>query len=313
MSSVLRKKSGCLVDTMQIGEERLVSTFSIVAYDPETGDLGVAVQSKFIAVGAVVPWARAGVGAVATQAYANTTYGPEGLKLLEEGKTPSEALELLTAGDRNRDIRQAGMVDTKGRSATYTGRKCMKWAGGISGENYAAQGNILAGPEVVQAMSDAFLNVDGDLPEKLLASLHAGQKAGGDRRGQESAALLVVRGKGGYGGFNDKYIDLRVDDHTRPIDELERLFRLYDLMMLSRKGRDALLAIDSSICSQIQRKLLQLGYYSGSVSGRYSASTARALAEYLDINNFENKRAPEKHIWKSVLDYMKKDRKRRQK
>jgi uncharacterized Ntn-hydrolase superfamily protein len=203
-----------------------VATFSIVGYDPATGDLGIAVQSKFFAVGAVVPWARAGVGAVATQSYANTAYGPDGLRFLADGASAVAAVEQLTAADDDRALRQLGIVDAAGVAATFTGDACLPWAGGRVGEHYAAQGNILAGPEVVDAMAVTFESTPGDLGARLVAALAAGQAAGGDARGRQSAALLVVREGGGYGGANDRYVDLRVDDHPVPIRELRRLYGL---------------------------------------------------------------------------------------
>ncbi len=204
-----------------------VATFSIVARDPDTGDLGIAVESKFFAVGSVVPWAKAGVGAIATQAFANTTFGPRGLALLEQGLGASTVLDSLLAQDEGRDRRQVGIVDAHGKSISYSGKECQSWAGHRHGENYAAQGNILVGEGVVEAIERAFLETPGPLAGRLLAALEAGQKAGGDSRGQQSAALLVVRAKGGYGGFNDRYCDLRVDDHPRPIEELRRLYNLW--------------------------------------------------------------------------------------
>lgn len=203
-----------------------VATFSIVGFDPDTGDLGVAVQSKFFAVGAVVPWARAGVGAVATQSLANTTYGPRGLDLLAAGSSPDEVVATLTGDDTERADRQVGIVDAAGRAASFTGDACLAWAGGRTGEHYAAQGNILAGPEVVDAMSTEFEASAGDLATRLVAALAAGQAAGGDARGRQSAAVLVVREAEGYGGYNDRYVDLRVDDHPTPIRELQRLLAL---------------------------------------------------------------------------------------
>ncbi|MEN3001107.1 MAG: DUF1028 domain-containing protein [Armatimonadota bacterium] len=198
-------------------------TFSIVAYDPATGDLGVAVASKFLAVGSVVPFARAGVGVIATQAFANTTYGPRGLELLQRGLSPEAVIRRLTREDPQREQRQVGIVDAKGRAATYTGKSCIRWAGGITGKSFAAQGNILTGEAVVKAMADAFQQARGELAQRLLDALEAGEKAGGDARGKQSAALLVVRKGGGYAGFDDRYIDLRVDDHKDPIPELRRL------------------------------------------------------------------------------------------
>ena len=207
--------------------DRPVSTFSIVAYDPITGDLGVAVESKFFAVGPVVPFAAAGVGAIATQSYANTTYGPRGLQGLRDGDDPQQVLDELLAADPGRDRRQVGIVDARGRTAAFTGKACLAWAGSRSGPNYTVQGNILAGPEVVDAMAAAFESTPGDLASRMVAALAAGQAAGGDARGRQSAALLVVREGGGYGGYDDRLIDLRVDDHARPIEELQRLLDIW--------------------------------------------------------------------------------------
>ena len=204
-----------------------IATFSIVAWDSTTGDLGVAVQSKFFAVGSVVPWAKAGVGAVATQSFGNTTFGPRGLEMLAAGRTPGEVMEALLSDDEGRAQRQVGIVDAAGRSATFTGEGCMAWAGGQEGVHYAAQGNILTGPEVVAAISRAFESSTGLLGDRLLAALDAGQAAGGDSRGMQSAALLVVRAGGGYGGFNDRWCDLRVDDAPNPFVELRRLYNLW--------------------------------------------------------------------------------------
>jgi uncharacterized Ntn-hydrolase superfamily protein len=202
------------------------STFSIVAADPEAGEVGVAVASRFFAVGTVVPWARAGVGAVATQAFANTTYGPRGLELLERGVSPAEALDILLRQDDGRDRRQAGIVGADGSSATWSGEGCTAWAGGRHGPGYAVQGNILTGEDVVVAMERRFLETEGrPLAERLLEALAAGDAAGGDSRGRQSAALLVVREKGGYNGHTDRAIDVRVDDHADPFGELDRLTR----------------------------------------------------------------------------------------
>jgi uncharacterized Ntn-hydrolase superfamily protein len=200
------------------------STFSIVAADPEAGEVGVAVASRFFSVGSVVPFAKAGVGAVATQSFANTTYGPRGLELLELGVSPEEVVKVLTRADDGREQRQLGVVSASGASATYSGSKCNPWAGGKSGPNYAAQGNILTGEPVVVAMEKAFLETKGKtLAERLYAAIVAGDAKGGDSRGRQSMALLVVRAKGGYGGFTDRAIDLRVDDHLNPIVEMGRL------------------------------------------------------------------------------------------
>jgi uncharacterized Ntn-hydrolase superfamily protein len=204
-------------------------TFSICAFDPETGELGIAVQSKFLAVGAVVPFARAGVGAIATQSWANTSYGPRGLDLVASGLAPDAVVQRLIADDADREKRQFGIVDAQGRAATYTGKECFEWAGGVTGRGYCAQGNILAGAAVVEGLARGFERARGTLADRLVAALHEGQRGGGDRRGMQSAALVVVKEKGGYGGFNDRYIDVRTDDHEHPIDELERLLGLYKL------------------------------------------------------------------------------------
>ncbi|MEQ1858372.1 MAG: DUF1028 domain-containing protein [Chthoniobacteraceae bacterium] len=208
-----------------------VHTFSIVAFDPKTGDLGIAVQSKYFGVGSVVPWAKAGVGAVATQALAKVGYGPDGLALMAVGKAPNEALASLLSRDERRAVRQVAMIDATGRVAAHTGTECIATAAHHTGEHFSVQGNLLAGDAVIPAMATAFEKAratgEGELAEWLVAALEAAQAAGGDRRGQQSAALLVVRANAGPGGDNDRYIDLRVDDHTTPIVELARLLTLH--------------------------------------------------------------------------------------
>lgn len=210
---------------------RLVGTYSIVAFDPSTGDLGVAVQSKFFGVGSVVPWAKAGVGAIATQSAANTTYGPKGLELLAQGKSPRDVMKILTEADPLRGIRQVGMVDGQGRAASFTGDNCNAWAGHIEGKHFAVQGNILAGEAVVKDMAAAYeksrQSGKGGLGDWLLAALDAAEAAGGDKRGRQSASILVVREKGGYGNFNDRFIDLRVEDNPEPVKELGRLIEVH--------------------------------------------------------------------------------------
>jgi len=210
----------------------LSATFSIVAYDPKAQEWGVAVASKFLAVGAAVPFAKAEVGAIATQAWGNTTYGPRGLAMLKKGMSAQEVLDSLLKSDEEYSHRQVGIVDSHGNVAVFTGKSCLEWAGHIKGRNFTVQGNIIAGEEVVKETADAFLKEKGPLAERLLAALKAGQAAGGDKRGRQSAALLVVREKGGYSGFNDRYVDLRVDDHEEPIKELERIFNLYKITFL---------------------------------------------------------------------------------
>lgn len=206
---------------------RPFGTFSIVAYDEKSGDLGVAVASKFLAVGGVVPWAQAGVGAVATQAWADPGYGPRGLALLKEGVAPEAAIAQLTADDPERERRQVGMVDARGRAAAFTGKKTFGFAGHRIGRHFVCQGNILAGGKVLAAMAEAFETSTGELADRLLAALQAGERAGGDKRGRQSAALLVVRAGGGFAGLNDRFIDLRVDDHAQPVQELSRLLGLH--------------------------------------------------------------------------------------
>ena len=241
------------------GEEVRVVTYSIVARDRTTGDLGVAVQSRFLAVGSVVPWARAGVGAIATQSYANVGFGPDGLALLAGGATATGALATLVEADRLREQRQVGIVDAHGASATHTGRSCFAWAGGRTGSDYAAQGNILAGPAVVDGLADTFEAGGLSFPELLVACLGAADAAGGDRRGRQSAALLVVREGGGYGGGNDRWIDLRVDDHADPVAELARLLDLMHLYM-DRPTPAELIALDTALAGELHDHLGRLGW-----------------------------------------------------
>lgn len=206
--------------------EAWAHTFSIAAYDPDKKEWGVAVASKYLAVGAVVPWAKAGVGAVATQSAVNTTYGSRGLELMAEGKPAAEVLKALVEQDKQREVRQVGMVDAKGEVANFTGQRCVAWAGAKSGKHYTCQGNLLTGEKVVEEMAKAFEETKGALALRLMAALEAGEKAGGDKRGKQSAAILVVRKDGGAGGYNDRYIDLRVDDHKEAVQELARILRL---------------------------------------------------------------------------------------
>lgn len=215
------------VESTEPGMPPPVSTYSIIARDPDTGEIGIAVQSKFVAVGAVVPYADARLGAVATQAYANTRYGEVGLLGLKLGMEPEQVIRLLTTDDPERESRQVAILDREGRGAVFTGSECHPWAGGRTGENYCVQGNLLAGPEVIEEMERAFLEHRGELAERLIAALKAGEAAGGDRRGRQSASLLIVREGWGYGGLSDRFRDLRVDDHPEPIEELERVYRAH--------------------------------------------------------------------------------------
>lgn len=280
-----------------------LSTFSIVAFDPKTKELGVAVESKFLSVGAVVPWAQAGVGAIATQSWANTSYGPRGLRMLKQGLTPKQVGAKLIATDPNAHQRQFGIVDAKGRAFTYTGKGCFDWAGGIAEKNFAAQGNILAGAAVVEALANTFQKTSGSLAERLVAALAAGQAAGGDRRGQESAALLIVREKGGYGGFNDRYIDLRVDDHPTPIDELKRLLDLHHLYLGKTDPAD-ILPIDANIARELQAMMQRLKYYDGAINGVWDEATQKAFREFAGVENLEDRLLEGAHIDRVVLDFL---------
>jgi uncharacterized Ntn-hydrolase superfamily protein len=237
----------------------VVATYSIVACDLAAGQWGVAVQSKFLAVGSVVPWAEPGAGAVATQSYANPRYGPEGLALLRHGRSAQETVDELTGADDGRAQRQVGVVDATGRGATFTGEECHDWAGGRTGNGYAAQGNILVSAVTVDALAETFEASSGSLAERLLESLAAGQAAGGDRRGQQSASLLVVEQDGGYAGLSDTLVDLRVDDHERPIEELQRLYEAHQLLF-GETPRDQWLPLDEELQREVSGLLSRLGY-----------------------------------------------------
>lgn len=284
-------------------ERSIPSTFSIVALDPATGDLGVAVQSKFLAVGAYVPAARAGVGAIATQAYSNLSYGPRGLELLAQGLAAPEVLERLLADDPLREQRQVGIVDAQGRAAAHTGKECYSWAGHLVGEGWCCQGNILVSEETVRAMAEAFQKAQGELAERLLAALAAGQEAGGDRRGQQSAALLVVRAGGGYGGTSDRYIDLRVDDHPRPIEELARLLRLHRTYFQKPRPED-LLPLEGAVLERVREQLARLGYRTGPAGSPLDDLTSRALFEFAGLENLEERLVPGPWIDPVVLEFL---------
>jgi uncharacterized Ntn-hydrolase superfamily protein len=262
-------------------------TFSIAACDLEAGQWGVATQSKFLAVGSVVPWAEPHVGAVATQAYANPRYGPQGLELLRHGLSAQEVVQRLTEADEGREHRQLGVVDAQGRGASYTGSECMDWAGGRTGQSYAAQGNILVSGETVDAISETFESSSGPLAERLIECLAAAQAAGGDSRGQQSAALLVVERDGGYAGLSDVVIDLRVDDHERPIDELARLYRLHRQLFGKTPSEDWI-QVDTELRAEIHERLGRLGHES--------------LAEWAGVQNLEERLVGEDVIDPVVLE-----------
>jgi len=237
-----------------------VATYSIAACDLDAGQWGVATQSKFLAVGSVVPWAEPHVGAIATQAWANPRYGPDGLRLLRDGRSAAEVVKELTAADEGRDHRQLGIVDAAGDGATYTGAECLEWAGGIAGPGFAAQGNILVSEATVAALVDTFASTARrPLAERLLACLAAAQAAGGDRRGQQSAALLVVERDGGYASLSDVLVDLRVDDHPAPVEELARLYRMHRALF-GQTPRDEWVAVDDALAAELRERLARLGY-----------------------------------------------------
>jgi uncharacterized Ntn-hydrolase superfamily protein len=238
----------------------VIATYSIVACDLEAQQWGVSVQSKFLSVGSVVPWAEPHVGAVATQAYANPRYGPNGLKLLREGLSAQEVVDRLTGEDEGRDHRQLGIVDAQGNAATYTGRECMDWAGGRTGTNYAAQGNILVSAATVDALAETFESSAGKpLADRLIDCLAAAQAAGGDSRGQQSSALLVVQRDGGYAGMSDVVVELRVEDHERPIEELRRIYTLHD-EIFGVTPRRMWVDVDDELAEELRERLAKLGY-----------------------------------------------------
>ena len=240
----------------------IVSTYSIAACDLDAAQWGVAVQSKFLAVGSIVPWAEPAVGAVATQAYANPRFGPDGLAFLREGLGAEEVVQRLVAGDEGRNERQLGVVDPHGNAASYTGSGCLDWAGHRTGHCYAAQGNILVGPETVAALADTFEATAGQgLARRLLECLAAAQRAGGDRRGQQSAALLLVERDGGYAGMTDVVLDLRVDDHPQPIEELRRIHALHH-RLFGTTPRDEWLPLEGDLRTEVDERLARLGHES---------------------------------------------------
>jgi uncharacterized Ntn-hydrolase superfamily protein len=283
----------------------IVATFSIVAFDPETDSLGVAVQSKFLAVGSIVPWARAGIGAVATQAMANYNFGPRGLGLMSRGKSARETVEALISADDEREHRQLGVVDAEGRAATFTGGECFEWAGGVTGEYYAAQGNILVGRETVTEMAKTFEDIPGDLAGRLLAALDAGQQAGGDSRGKQSAALLVVREGGGYGGDNDRVLDLRVDDHPEPIRELIRLRALHTLYFGETRPEDVI-AVDGDVKREVETSLRRQGYLEAEDAG--DEVLLDSLSAFIRTENFEEREQERGYLDRAVLEFMKEKR-----
>src|SRR5690606_12502032 len=238
-----------------INKEQLVATFSIVGADPKTGEVGVAVQSKFLAVGAVVPWAKANVGAMATQSWANTKYGPEGLALLEQGLSPDDVIAKLVTEDPGRNLRQVAVINAKGEASAFTGEECFEWAGHKIGKNHSAQGNILVSEETVTTTRTSFEQSTDPLAERLIKALAAAQHAGGDSRGKQSAAVYVVQEGAGYGGYNDVKVDLRVDDHPEPIEELQRLYELHKMYAAPSEDK---LAIEGDVLKTVVEQLVKL-------------------------------------------------------
>jgi uncharacterized Ntn-hydrolase superfamily protein len=273
----------------------VISTYSIVACDLEAGEWGVAVQSKFLAVGAAVPAAEPHVGALATQAWANLAYRPDGLALLREGYAADDVVRTLIGADEGRGHRQLGVIDGLGRAATYTGSECLEWAGGTTGPGYAAQGNILVSGATVEALATTFEASTGQpLAERLLACLAAAEAAGGDRRGRQSAALLVVRKDGGYGGTSDVAADLRVDDHPQPIEELERIYRLHDLLF-GQTPEEEWLDVDAALADEVRGRLAALGY---------EGELPEALAAWAGTENLEERVSGADRIDPVVLEQL---------
>ncbi|MFT4571293.1 MAG: putative Ntn-hydrolase superfamily protein [Hyphomicrobiaceae bacterium] len=285
---------------------RPVATFSIVAWDPRRKEWGVAVQSKFFAVGAIVPWCEANAGAVATQSYANLTYGPRGLQLMRQGRSASETIELLVQDDPVASFRQVGVVDRNGIAAAYTGDDCFGWAGHIVGDGFTCQGNILV-PGTLEAMVECFRahrNTEGELADWLVAALSAGQAAGGDSRGRQAASVTVVREGSGYGGDNDRYIDLRVDDDPEPIEKLQRLLELHHLYF--GKANPADLVPMENVVADLQEILVKAGHSQVEKSGVFDEATKNALIALVLIENLaERWSGDENQIDQKVVNFLK--------
>jgi uncharacterized Ntn-hydrolase superfamily protein len=278
------------------------STFSLVAVDARTREIGIAVASKFLAVGAVVPFVRAGSGAIATQAFANTAYGPAALARLAEGEPPAEIAAALVAGDAGREDRQFGIVAADGRAVSFTGARCIGWAGGVTGDGFAAQGNCLAGPGVVDALAATFAATPGHLAVRLVAALRAAEAAGGDKRGRQSAALAIEKPGGGYGGFSDRFVDLRVDDHREPVEELARLLDLHQLYFFAPEPADVL-DIDAGLAGELVRELIRIGALA-SPHGCFDAPARAALVAFMHVENLENRVRDDGRIDRQTLDYL---------
>lgn len=284
-----------------VDKSKLVATFSIVGADPETGEVGVAVQSKFLAVGSVVPWAKANVGAVATQSWANTAYGPEGLALLEQGMAPEEVVAKLVSGDPGRNLRQVAVINAKGEASAFNGEECYDWAGHKVGKHHSAQGNILVSEETVIAMSETFEKTEGPLAERLLKALEAAQHAGGDSRGKQSAALYVLQKGAGYGGYNDVKVDLRADDHPEPIEELQRLYELHKLYGMPS---EAFVDIEGAVFEEIKQQLVKLELLGHADQPEYEGEVQEALKTFALRENFDDRWTEERKIDDKVLEFL---------
>jgi len=284
---------------------RRIATFSIVAFDPRKQEWGVGVQSKFLGVGSVVPWARAGAGAVATQSFANYLYGPEGLELMASGRSAEETIAALTGPDEHREMRQVGMVDAQGKAAAFTGKDCYAWAGHHVGDGFCCQGNILI-PGTVEAMAARFEDLRGgerELADWLVEALDAGQAAGGDSRGRQSAAVLVVRAGGGYGGNNDHYLDLRVDDHPEPILELAKLVKMHHLYF-GEVDENEVLPLDD-LAAELQALMKKTGHYHAAPTGIFDEETRKALRALVGAENLEERWNGEgAYIDRQVIEYL---------
>lgn len=283
-----------------------INTYSIVAYDPDEQAWGVAVASKFLAAAAVVSWAQANAGAIATQAMAKVGFGPDGLEQLATGKSAEETLKLLLAKDPNAARRQVGIVDAQGHAAAHTGADCHAWAGHKIGAGFTCQGNILTGPDTLEAMAAAFQQGTGELADRLVAALLAGDTVGGDKRGKQSAGVLVVRENGGYGSDNDRYIDLRVDDDEEPVHKLAELVRTHHIFFQPVRAEDRV-KITPEIAAELQDILLQEGYYSGNANGEWDTLSVQAFWAMVGNENLEERWNPDDdahRIDRVTLDYL---------
>lgn len=285
---------------------RPIATFSIVAADVARGELGIAVASKFLACGAVVPWASAGAGAVATQSYSNTAYGPDGIRMMREGLSAEQTLVRLLADDSDRALRQVGIVDARGGSAAHTGPGCHGWAGHVTGPSFAAQGNILVGEDTVRAMAAAFQASSGALSDRLVSALARGEAAGGDRRGRQASAVYVVKAAGGYGGKNDVLVDLRVDDHPDPVAELRRILDLQHLYFGASPDSEKL-ALEGPLLAELCAMMRRLNYLPEAAPDSWSDATAKAFDAFTSTENIEERvDLTARRIDLPALDYLRK-------